>query len=318
MRSYLLPAGADPAERRARVAIKAVTLALNGQTYTLTKDSTSGKYKATITAPTKSSYSQTDHVYAMVIKASDQAGNVTTIDKSHATYGAKMKLDVNEKVAPVITPSKPGAGAYLTSGSVQIQFDVTDNDSGVNSGTISMQIDSQSAITSGLTKTAITGGYRCTYTATLDDGPHSIKINAKDNDDNAAVQKTVAFTVDTVPPQLNVPVPANGLITNKQSCQIQGTTNDATSAPCTVIVKLNGADQGAVTVNADGTFFKTVSLAKASNTIYVKSTDKAGKYSEVTIKVEYDPDAPVVHSVSITPNPVDAGAIFVIEVDVTD
>lgn len=300
------------------MAIKTVTYLVNGQTYTLEKNASTGKYRKEITAPAKSSFSQAGNKYATVLKATDQAGNVTTIDKSHATFGEKMKLDVNEKVAPVITTTKPGTGAYLTSGSVQIQFDVTDNDSGVNSGTISMQIDSQAAITSGLTKTAITGGYKCTYTATLADGAHSIKINAKDNDGNAATQKSVTFTVDTVPPNLNVPVPANGLITNKQSCQIEGTTNDATSAPCTVVVKLNGSDQGAVTVNADGTFFKTVSLAKGSNTIYVKSTDKAGKYSEVTIKVEYDPDAPVVHSVSITPNPVDAGATFVIEVDVTD
>ena len=300
------------------MAIKAVTLTLNGQTYTLTKDSTSGKYKATITAPTKSSFSQTDHVYAMVLKATDQAGNVTTIDKSHATYGAKMKLDVNEKVVPIITPSKTGAGAYLTSGSVTFQFDVTDNDSGVNSGTISMQIDSQSAITSGLTKTAITGGYRCTYTTTLADGAHSIKINAKDNDGNAASQKTVTFTVDTVPPTLNVPTPAAGLITNQLSCQVLGNTNDATSAPCTVIIKLNNTDQGTITVNADGTFTKTVSLAKGTNTIYVRSTDKAGKYSEITITVTYDPDAPIVNSVTITPNPVDAGKTFTIEVDATD
>lgn len=300
------------------MAIKTVTYTINGQTYTLEKDASTGKYKKEINAPAKSSFSQEGNKYATVLKATDQAGNVTTIDKNHATFGEKMKLDVNEKVAPVITTAKPGAGAYLTSGSVQIEFTVTDNDSGVKSDTISMQIDTQTAITSGLTKTAVTGGYKCTYTATLADGAHSIKINAKDNDGNAAVQKTVAFTVDTVPPQLNVSVPSNGLITNKQSCQIEGTTNDATSAPCTVIVKLNGVDQGAVTVNADGTFFKTVSLAKGDNTIYVKSTDKAGKYSEVTLKIVYDPDDPVVHSISITPNPVDVGETFVIEVDVTD
>lgn len=300
------------------MAMKSVTITLNGQVYTLTKDSSTGKYKATINAPAKSSYNQPEHVYAMVLKATDQANNITTIDTSNATFGAKMKLDVNEKIAPVITPSKPGAGAYLTSGSVQIQFDITDNDSGVNSGTISMQIDSQAAITSGLTKTAITNGYRCTYTATLTDGAHAIKINAKDNDNNAAVQKSVAFTVDTVPPALNLSTPSEGLITNKQSCPVTGTTNDATSAPCTVIIKLNDVDQGAISLGGDGSFSKNVTLAKGSNTIYVKSTDKAGKYSEVTRHVTYDPDAPVVHSVTITPNPVDAGVTFVIEAEITD
>lgn len=300
------------------MAIKTVVLTLNGQNYTLTKDATTGKYKASITAPTKSSYSQADHVYAMVLKATDQANNITSIDKSHAEYGAKMKLDVNEKVAPVITPSKPGAGAYLTSGSVQIQFDVTDNDSGVNPDTISMQIDNQTAITSGLTKTAITGGYRCTYTATLSDDAHTIKINAKDNDNNSATQKVVSFTVDTVPPTLNISTPSAGMITNQKECTVAGATNDATSAPCTVLIKLNNIEQGAVNIGGDGSFSKVLTLSKGINTIYVKSTDKAGKFSEVTRSVTYDPDAPVVNGITITPNPVDAGATFVVEVDVTD
>lgn len=300
------------------MAIKSVALTLNGQNYSLAKDASTGKYKASITAPTNSSYNQADHVYAMVLKATDQANNITTIDKSHATFGAKMKLDVNEKVAPVIIPSKPGAGAYLTLGSVQVQFDVTDNDSGVNPESISMQIDTQSTITSGLTKTAITNGYRCTYSATLADGAHAIKINAKDNDNNSAAQKTIAFTVDTVPPTLNISTPSAGLITNQAQCTVAGTTNDATSSPCTVTIKLNNVDQGAVSIGGDGSFSKVLTLVKGANTIYVKSTDKAGKISEVTRTVTYDPDAPVVNSVSITPNPVDAGATFVIEVDVTD
>lgn len=300
------------------MALKKITLSLNGQAYTLEKNEDTGKYEATITAPTKSSYNQTDHVYAMALKAEDQAGNITTIDKNHATFGAKMKLDVNEKVSPVITPSKPGAGAYLTNQSVQFQFDVTDNDSGVNPNTISLQIDTNAAITSGITKTKITNGYRCTYTANLKDGSHSIKINAKDYDDNAAVQKTVSFKVDTVPPSLNISTPAQGLITNKQSCTVAGTTNDITSSPVTVIVKLNNVDQGSVTIGGDGSFSKVVTLAKGANTIYVKATDKAGKYSEVTRNLTYDPDAPVVHTVEITPNPVDAGKTFKITVDVTD
>lgn len=300
------------------MALKKVTIALNGQTYTLAKNGTTGKYEATITAPVKSSYNQTGHKYAMVLKAEDQAGNITTIDQNHAAFGEKMKLDVNEKVPPVIVVAKPGMGAYLTNQSVAIQFDITDNDSGVNPDTISMQINTQAAITSALTKVKITNGYRCTYTATLKDGSHTIKISAKDFDNNTATQKTVTFKVDTVPPALNISTPAQGLITNKQSCIVTGITNDTTSSPVTVIVKLNDQDQGAVTVGGDGSFSKTVTLKKGANTIYVKSTDRAGKYSEVTRNVTYDPDAPIVHAVEIVPNPVDAGKTFKITVDVTD
>lgn len=303
-----------------RLAIKTAEWTLNGQTYLLEKDSSSGKYKKTLTAPAKSSYSQPGHVYAMSLKVTDQAGNVTTIDQNNAEFGAIMKLDVNEKVAPIITPTKPGAGAYLTDHSVQIQFDVTDNDSGVVSGSISLQIDSQAVVTTGITKTAITGGYRCTYTASnIADGAHTLKINARDNDGNAATRKTVNFVVDTTSPELNLSTPAADLITNKSSVTVAGVTSDVTSGPCTVTIKLNGVNQGAVSVGGDGSFAKTVSpFSKGVNTIVVRSTDKAGKYTEITRTVVYDPDAPQVLSVEISPNPVDAGEEFTITVEAID
>lgn len=158
------------------MAIATMEYIMNGQTYQLQKDLSTGKYKKVLTAPAKSSYSQPNHVYATTLKVKDQAGNVTTIDQGNAEFGSKMKLDVNEKVPPVITPTKPGDEAYLTSNSVQIQFDVTDNDSGVAQGSISLQIDNQAAITTGLTKTEIAGGYRCAYTANIADGDHTIKL----------------------------------------------------------------------------------------------------------------------------------------------
>lgn len=300
------------------MALKTVQAYVNGTWHTLTLNSATGEYEKVVSAPTLSSYKQSGGYYALQVKATDMAGNVTTVTPTHATLGSALKLVVKEKVAPVMSITTPGASAYMISNTVAISFNVTDNDSGVNQNTISMQIDSQAAITSGLTKTAITGGYRCTYTANIADGAHTIKVNAKDFDGNVATQKIVGFTVDTVPPSLNVSAPEQGLITNVQSSNVVGTTNDVTSPACTVAIKLNNVDQGAVAVSADGSFTKTVSLVKGVNTIYVKSTDRAGKYSEITRTVTYDPDAPVVSAITITPNPVDAGSTFKISVKVTD
>lgn len=300
------------------MALDKVEYSLNGQTYLLSKDPADGKWKASGTAPTKSSYNQPGHKYPSVLKASDQAGNVTAIDQNDSVFGEKMLIDVDEKVQPVVIPILPGAGAYLTSHSVQIQFDVTDNDSGVKPDSISLQVDNGAEITTELTRSQTADGYRCTYTAALEDGGHTITINARDNDGNAAEQKEVAFTVDTVPPELNVPTPADGLITNQQDGVVTGITNDATSAPVTVQIKVNGADQGAVSVGGNGSFNKNITYQKGVNEVYVRATDRAGKYSEVTITVVYDPDAPVVRSVEILPNPVVAGEPFTITADITD
>lgn len=144
------------------MSIKSVTLSLNGQSYTLTLDSSTGKYQKSITAPNATSYGETDHKYAMQLKVEDMAGNVTAIDKTHSEFGTQMMLRVLEKTPPEISITKPSAGSYVTSNSVTIEFQVTDAESGVDPDTIALQIDSGSKITSGLTKTAVTNGYKCT------------------------------------------------------------------------------------------------------------------------------------------------------------
>lgn len=294
------------------MAVKTVQYIFNGQTYNLTYNSKTKKYEATVTAPSKSSYNQTDHVLGGTVKATDQAGNVTTVDQTHSTLGASLKLRVKEKVAPVISITAPSAGAYITNTTPTIEFSVTDADSGVNSGTIAVTIDGTAI--SSVTKTAITGGYKCTCTPeALKDGAHTISVTASDNDGNAASAKPSSFTVDTVPPTLSVTAPTDGLITNKSTVTVTGKTDDATSKPVTVTV--NGT---AVTVGTDGAFSKDVSLANGSNTITIIAKDKAGKTTTVTRKVTLDTVAPVIKSISLTPNPVDCGKTFVIAVEVTD
>ena len=185
------------------MAVKTVQYIFNGQTYNLTYNSTSGKYEATVTAPGKSSYGQTDHVLGGTVKATDVAGNTATVDQSHATLGASLKIRVKEKVAPVISITEPTTGSYITTATPAIKFKVTDADSGVNAGTIALKIDGTAA--TGITKTAVTGGCECSYTPStaLSDGAHTISVTASDNDGNASAAKTATFTIDTVPPTLS-------------------------------------------------------------------------------------------------------------------
>lgn len=303
------------------MSVKTVQAIINGVTTTLTLNSATGKYEATIAAPSTSSYNNNDgHYYPVIIKATDDAGNTTTVDDTDSTLGSSLRLQVKEKVAPTITITAPTASALLTNNKPAIKWTVTDEDSGVNPDTIGITIDSGSKITADIVKTAITGGYECTYTPTtaLADGSHTIKIDASDNDGNAATQKSVIFKIDTVPPTLSVTAPANNLTTNKAACTVTGTTNDATSSPVTVTVKLNSGTAEAVTVNADGSFSKALTLAAGVNTITVVATDSAGKSTTVTRTVTLDTGAPVIHSVTINPNPVDCGKTYIISVEVTD
>lgn len=279
-----------------------VRVKLNGTWTTLTYNSSSGAYEATLTAPGKTSFNEPNGVYVVTAEATNTAGTVATKTAS---------LTVKETVKPVITISSPSNGAYIASNQPNIVFTVTDetNGSGVNIDSLSIKIDG-STITSGITKTAITNGYSVTVTpSTLSDGSHTVKINCADNDGNSATEKSTTFTVDTVPPVLNVTSPDDGLITNKNTVVVAGTTNDATSSPVTLTV-----NDSAVSVGSDGSFSTTVTLSEGSNTITIKAVDKAGKVSTVKRTVTYDSSTPVIESITITPNPVNTSESMVISV----
>ena len=301
------------------MAVKTVQVVINGQTHTLTYNATTKKYEATITAPSTSSYNQNGHYYNVKVKATDEAGNSVTKDATDTTLGSSLQLMVKEKVAPVISITAPSSSAKLTNNKPVINWTVTDADSGVNPSTIKLIIDSQT-ITTGITKTQSGKNYTCSYTPTtaLSDGTHTIKVSASDYDGNVATQKSVTFTVDTVPPELSVSAPVDNLVTNQSSLVVKGTTNDVTSSPVTLTIKLNGGTEQTVEVGSDGSFTKTLTLVTGENTIVITAKDGAGKTSTVTKKVVLDQTAPVIQSVTISPNPVNAGATYTISVEVTD
>lgn len=297
------------------MAIQSVKATINGQEYDLNYDSVTGKWKATITAPSKSSYNQPNHYYDVTLKATDDAGNTTTKNSADSLLGDNLKLYVKEKVAPTQSITYPTSNALITSNKPEIEWQVRDNDSGVDPDSIKLTIDSNAAITTGITKTPVSGGYNCSYTptTTLSDGQHTIKVDASDHDGNAATQTAVTFKVDTVAPTLNVTSPADNLITNQPLLTVTGTTNDVTSSPVTV--KINNES---VTVQSNGSFSKQITLDEGNNIITVVATDGAGKSTTVTRHVTLDTGGPVFNSVTITPNPVDGGQTFIIEVEVED
>ena len=302
------------------MAISKVRVKINGTWTVLTLNSSTGKYEGTITAPSTTSFNQDGGYYPVEVEATNDAGTVVTVTTSDATVGESLKLIVKEKVKPVITLNTPTNGAYLISNKPTITFTVTDEagGSGVKESTVSLKVDSNSYGVSSFTKTQVTNGYKYSFTPStaLGDGNHTIVINAQDNDGNAATQISANFIVDTVPPTLNVTSPTV-TITNKPACTVSGTTNDATSSPVTVTVKLNSGSEEAVTVDSDGNFSKSITLEEGTNTIAVKATDAAGKTTTVTKTVKLDTSVPKISSVTLQPNPTNASGSVTISVEVS-
>ena len=313
------------------MSVQSVKATINGQEYTLTLNSSTGKYEATVTAPTQTSGMNNSGkgpgvgsaasgkgYYPVVISATDDAGNVTTIDDTHSTFGENCKLKVKETVAPVASFTYPSASATITSNKPAITFKVSDSGSGVSPSTCKIKVDSgaETAVTLTGSGTDLTGTF--TPTSALADGSHTVTVYAYDYDGNKSNVASVTFKVDTTPPTLNLTAPTEGLVTNNASVTVTGTTNDATSSPVTLTVKLNNGSAQTVTVNTNGAFSKALTLTTGTNTITVVATDAAGKSTTITRTVTLDTGAPVFGSVTITPNPSNTGASFTISVEVTD
>lgn len=306
------------------MAINTVRLQVNGVWHDLTYNSATKKYEKTITAPNITSYNvNAGHYYPVTVEATNTAGTKTTVNDSSPTIGNSLRLQVKEKIKPTINITSPGAGAYVSNSRQPIVFQLRDeaNGSGVDISKLALKIDNGATISStspGMVCTQVTNGYDCTYTppSALSDGSHTVTINVSDFDGNAATQVSRTYTIDTVPPTLNITNPSNNFITNNATLVVQGTTNDATSTPVTIAIKLNNVDQGPITVTS-GSFSKSLTLANSANTIVVTATDAAGQVTTVTINGTLDTSAPSINSVTITPNSVDAGATMVISVDVT-
>lgn len=300
------------------MAIQTVQANVNGTWHTLTYNDSNGRWEATITAPGATSFNQPGGYYNVQVRATNTAGTQGTADGSTLPG---LQLIVKETVAPVITITSPSNGARVTNSNQPVTFTVVDEagGSGVDLDSVVVKLDGSAVSAGEVTHSAVTNGYSFTYTpaSPMGDGSHTVTVDASDNDGNAAEQKSTTFTVDTVAPSLNVTSPTDGLVTNNASLTVTGTTNDATSSPVTVTIQLNSQDQGAVTVESNGSFSKAITLANGANVIVVTSTDQAGKSTSVTINVTLDTSVPQIVSATITPNPVDAGETMVISVQIT-
>ena len=261
----------------------------------------------------KSSYPNPGHYYPVEVMAEDNAGNTVEVDDTSETLGTSLRLQVKEKVAPVIVITAPTSGQLMSNNKPEITFTVTDNDSGIDSDSIKLRIDNSEV--SGVEKQSTEDGYTCRYTPSnaLDDGEHTVSVAASDNDGNAAAAESVTFEVLATAPNLSVTSPANNSYHKAASVPFAGTTNGAT-----MTVQVGSGTAQNVPISG-GSFSGTLTLTtEGANTVTFRAVSESGVETVVTRTLYLDTKAPVIQSVSITPNPVDAGATYIISVEVAD
>ncbi len=307
---------------------KIVKATVYGQEYTLVYDSSARQYKAEVTAPGDSSYQHnSEHYFPVSISATDAAGNTTVISDTAGDFKENLKLYAKEQIKPTVVDISPSSGATITTSTPVIEFTVLDNSngqqtgfSGINPDSIALTVGGAYVSNSAISKEAVTGGYKCTYTPSqvLTDGISIITVKVADFDGNESETASVSFKIDTTPPVLNVATPADGVSVNTKTLLVSGVTSDESSSPVTVSITVNGVGQGDVVVSSDGSFSKEVSLTEGENTIEIISTDAVGKQSSVKRTVILKTTGPVFKTVEISPNPVNCGKTYTISVSFED
>lgn len=300
--------------------VSTVQVIINGATTDLTLNAESGLFEGNVTAPAETSYNNNaEHYFPVTIKAVDAAGNQTVVNDTDVMLGSKLKLRVMETVLPVIIITSPTESELTANPTPTVNWTVTDSGSGVDPDTIGITIDDGNKIVDGITKMEITNGYICSYSISepLGNGAHTIYIDATDYDGNAATQRTVNFTVDTVPPELSVTAPVNNYVTNNATITVSGAASDVTAGLASVTVRINGGSAQMVEV-VNGVFSQEFSLANGANTIVVTATDTVGLQTQITRIATLDTDAPVISDVVLTLNPVSTGEILNVQVTVMD
>jgi hypothetical protein len=314
------------------MAITKVRVKINGTWNNLSQNS-SGQWTGSITAPSTTSYRLSGKYYPVDVELTNGAGTVTTYTSSDSTFGETLKLVVKETIAPVISVTSPADGAYVTSNQPAILFNIKDDigGSGIDfENTIRAIVDNETSYkwndktdegktvywsySTNSDGTEIDGAFKPPYP--LSDGQHSVWFEVYDNDGNVSNREYIFFTVDTVPPALNVSSPSGDIEANSTAFTVKGTTNDTTSSPVTLTITVNDGTPITVTVNSDGSFSQNVTLAEGYNTIVVTATDAAGQTSTVTRKVGIDTTPPTIKSVSLSPNPVNTSESVAIVVEV--
>ena len=315
------------------MAIKSVVATINGTETTLNWNNETSRYEATIQAPPETSGSNNKGqgpgiganalgkgYYPVSITATSTYGASATVnDQTGGAVGEACRLKVVEKVPPTISAISPTQGALITTGTPEISLTFSDSGSGINTASCVFTVDEEPqtlSFTGSDSDATRTGTY--TPSVPLSDGEHTVVCNISDYDGNAATQVSYTFKVDTTDPELVITTPVDNASISSTEVLATGTVNDAHGIASLVCQVNSASNTQTITVGVGGAFSQTITgLNDASqNTLTFIATDTSGRTTTIVRHVNVDTSLPVIVSVSITPNPADAGATYVLSVEV--
>lgn len=211
-----------------------------------------------------------DGVHPVTAMATDANGNTT---KATVYF-------IRDTIPPHLTITSPSDGLITNSPTLTITGTVDDPEAIVRIG--------------WYTEIPVVNGTFSTEITLDDEGVNYIWITAEDpawNLDSAFLQ----IILDTIPPQINVTNPLEGVAFNTPSIQVTGAIIDQNIDSITVSV--NHSQPQPLALAGSG-FSGTITLSPGSNALTFHATDKAGNMGSFTRSVLLDLELPIIAIIS--------------------
>jgi len=221
--------------------------------YTVSVD---GGVPINVSKSTSYTVSFSDGTHTVNVTAFDQAGN-----SGYDTVS--FTVDTNP---PEVSIIYPGDGVLLNSG----DFDVTWTSSDTDIAYYLVTVDSGTPINVGLATSY--------HVSSLPDGPHTVNVTAVDETGNSGWD-TVSFTVDTIPPNVNITYPTDNSVLNTGNFFIIWTGDDNIGIDHYEI-SMDGEYWVDVETN---TSYGVENLTNGLYTFYVRAFDGAGNNATDTV-----------------------------------
>lgn len=275
-----------------------ITVAADGDTYTLGAGSTVGGYALgnlakvndttwtatfTVTAGSPDVAAGADIPVSLVLR--DSAGNASTAYTAPIVQ-ANDAIDANRPAPATLQLTAADDSGWSNSDGVTRVVQPTLAGTAEANSTVTLNIDGADVAT-GIAVDA-SGKWSATLAAPLAQGPHSVKALATDAAGNAGdYGSAMTIRVDTVAPTSTVTLAAfsadtgsssNDLVTNQPSQTVAGLLSAGLAADERVLVSLdNGAHwQQAITTTGSSSWVLSGQTLVSSNTMQVKVVDQAG------------------------------------------
>ena len=185
--------------------------------------------------------------------------------------------------APRLRFEEPVDGGFVMSETPRLELRWEDGDDDVLPETLSVLRGGAQMATDCL---PVTGGASCTPVGALGQGPVALTATVDDAAGHVSEPAMVSFTIDSIPPQIQLLAPLDGLLTASPAVLFQGLVSEPAE------LTLGGAN-----VTVDGTLLfdhGPVPLVEGVNVFELAAEDPAGNRSVVVVTLTRDSAPPVV------------------------